>query len=79
MLGPDVSASEAAGGVPSTSVAIGGSEGPKAPTSPLPHPALSVRAVLLEPEVEKSMQEDMAALEELPRFGPDSSLEGALP
>jgi hypothetical protein len=35
--------------------------------------------VLLEAEVEKSMQEEMATLEELPRFGRDPFLKGALP
>jgi hypothetical protein len=35
-------------------------------------------AVLLEVEVEKSVQEGMAALEELSWFRPDPALEGAL-
>jgi hypothetical protein len=61
----DVSASEVAGSVPLVSVAIGGREVPKATASPPPNPTPSVRVVLLEAEVEKSMQEEMAALEEL--------------
>jgi hypothetical protein len=50
-----------------------------APTSPPPNPTLLAEVVLSEVEVEKSVQEGMAALEELPRFGLDSTLEGALP
>jgi hypothetical protein len=34
---------------------------------------------LLEAKLEKSVQMGMAALEQLPQFGPDPSLEGALP
>jgi hypothetical protein len=70
---------ETAGSIPLVFVAIGGHEVLDAPTSPPPNPTLLAEAVLSEVEVEKSMQEGMAALEELPRFGLDSTLEGALP
>jgi hypothetical protein len=79
MPGPDVSALEVAGGVPSASAAIGGREVLEAPASPPPHPTLSVGVALLEAEAEKSVQEEMVALEELPWFGPNPSLEGVLP
>jgi hypothetical protein len=77
--GSDVSTLGIAGSVPPTSVAIGGNEVPDAPTSPPPNPTLSARMMLLEAEVEKSVQMGMAVLEQLPRFGPDPALEGALP
>jgi hypothetical protein len=75
----DVFASEVAGGVPSASAAIGGHEVPKATASPPPNPTPLARVVLLEVEVEKSMQEEMVALEELLQFGPDPFLEATLP
>jgi hypothetical protein len=77
--GPDVSVSEEVRGVSLASAAVGGREVLEALASPLPYPTLLAEAVLSEVEVKKSMQEEMAALEELPWFGPDSLLEGALP
>jgi hypothetical protein len=77
--GLDVSALGMASSVPSVSTVVGGHEVPNALASPLPNPTPSVRAALLEAEVEKSIQMGMAVLEQLSRFGLDPALKGALP
>jgi hypothetical protein len=79
VLGSDVSTLETAGSIPSVFVATGGHEVLDAPASPPPNATLSAKAMLSEVEVEQSVQEGMVALEELPRFGLDTALEGALP
>jgi hypothetical protein len=53
--GSEVSALEAAGGVPSVSVVVGGHEVPKTSASPPPNPTPSARVVLSEAEVEQPM------------------------
>jgi hypothetical protein len=54
VLGSDISASEAVGGVPSASAAMGGHGALKALAPPPPNATSSARAVLLEAEVGKS-------------------------
>jgi hypothetical protein len=77
--GSDVSALRSASSIPLEFMAVEGREVPNAPASPPPNPTPSAGVVLSEAEVEKSMQEGMAALEQLSRFGPDPAHEGALP
>jgi hypothetical protein len=60
-------------------VVIGEQEVPDTPASPPPNPTLTTEAALSKVEVEKSVQMGMALLDQLPRFGLDPALEGALP
>jgi hypothetical protein len=77
--GSDVSASKVAGNIPPASAAVVGWEKPATPASPLPNPTLSTGAALSEAKVEKSVEIGMAALEKLPRFGPDPTPKVTLP
>jgi hypothetical protein len=52
---------------------------PATSASPPPNPTPLARVALPEAEVEKSILMGMSMLEQLPRFGSDPALEGALP
>jgi hypothetical protein len=67
------------GSVPSTFAAMGDARCQTPMLHLNPTSRASAGAVLSKAEVEKSMQERMTALEELPQFRSDPALEGALP